>query len=117
MKIKMASMLFLRKKGLAVFIICGEQGLRKQRIGGTIKFYFDAEKTARLEINAADFFSGLTRPFFFPLVNNEYVSSGASSSCVPFSFAKSLKITTEKKPFFYNIYYQLYKDVKIHTWR
>jgi len=83
---------------------------------GKIKLYFDGEKKPRLEMDANDLFSGLYKPFIFPLINHQYVSSGGFSSCALFPFAKSLKITTEKKVYFYNIYYQLYKDVDIQSW-
>lgn len=83
---------------------------------GKIKFYFDGEKRPRLDMDANDLFSGLYEPFIHPLINHQYVSSGGFSACVPFPFAKSLKITTEKKVYFYNMYYQLYKDVNIRSW-
>ncbi|MFC1726749.1 DUF2961 domain-containing protein, partial [candidate division KSB1 bacterium] len=84
---------------------------------GIMRFYFDNEKKPRLEIESGDFFSGMHEPFVFPLVNNQYVSSGGFSSCAVFPFAKRLKITTVEKPYFYNIYYQLYKDMKVKSWK
>lgn len=107
--------IFEEKKSGCIYNIWGT-GPEKIPNWGRIKFYFDGEKKPRLDFDANDFFSGLTEPFIFPLINHQYVSSGGFSSCVPFPFAKSLKITTEKKPYFYNIYYQLYDNVKLRTW-
>jgi len=84
---------------------------------GILKFYFDGEKKPRLEIESNDFFSGLVKPFLFPLINHQFISSGGFSSCIPFPFSKSLKITTEKKVYFYNIYYQRYKDMPVSSWK
>jgi len=83
---------------------------------GLLKFYFDGEKEPRLEIDSNEFFSGLAEPFVLPLINHQYSSSGGFSASVPFPFAKNLKITTEKTVYFYNIYYQLYKDVNFKSW-
>jgi len=83
---------------------------------GRIRFYFDAEKTPRIESDAAEFFSGLGRPFVFPLVTHSFISSGGFSCSAPIPFARHLKITTEKTAGFYNIYYQLYKNVSLGSW-
>jgi len=83
---------------------------------GLIKFYFDDEKKPALTMDARDLFSGLIQPFVYPLINHQYISSGGFSSCVPFPFKKSLKITTENTPYFYNIYYQRYRDVRVQSW-
>ncbi|NIP26222.1 MAG: DUF2961 domain-containing protein [Phycisphaerae bacterium] len=83
---------------------------------GKIRFYFDREKTPRIEHQAAEFFSGVHKPFVYPLVTHSFISSGGFSCSVPISFAKHLKITTEKTAGFYNIYYQLYKDVTLESW-
>ncbi|MHC4691661.1 MAG: glycoside hydrolase family 172 protein [Planctomycetota bacterium] len=83
---------------------------------GTIRFYFDREKSPRIEHKAMEFFSGLHQPFVYPLVTHSFISSGGFSCSVPISFAKHLQITTEKTVGFYNIYYQLYKDVALESW-
>lgn len=83
---------------------------------GIIKFYFDGEKSPRFEMDSNDFFSGLIEPYICPLINHRYTSSGGFGSSVPFPFKKSLKITAEKQVYFYNIYYQLYKDIKLNSW-
>jgi hypothetical protein len=83
---------------------------------GKIRFYFDGEEKPRIEYGAKEFFSGLHRPFVYPLVTHSFISSGGFSSSVPITFAKHLKITTEKTAGFYNIYYQLYKNIKLKSW-
>ncbi len=83
---------------------------------GRIKFYFDGEKTPRISYSPQELFSGQNPPFVFPLVTHAYVSSGGFSSSVPIPFAKHLKITTEKKAGFYNMYYHLYKNKTVSSW-
>jgi len=83
---------------------------------GKIKFYFDNEKTPRVENGAREFFSGLHRPFVYPLVTHSFISSGGFSCSMPMPFAGHLKITTEETAGFYNIYYQLYKNVSLTSW-
>jgi hypothetical protein len=83
---------------------------------GKIRFYFDREKAPLIEHQAAEFFSGVHQPFVYPLVTHSFISSGGFSCSVPISFDKHLKITTEKTAGFYNIYYQLYKDVTLESW-
>jgi hypothetical protein len=94
----------------------GRSGKKRTPQWGKIRFYFDKEKSPRIEYEAADFFSGLNPPFVFPLVTHEYISSGGFSSSVPLPFKEHLKITTETRAGFYNIYYQLYKNVNIVSW-
>ena len=83
---------------------------------GTIKFYFDSEPTPRVSVEANDLFSGRIAPFVFPLVTHNYISSGAYSCSLPFPFARHLKVTTEKRVGFYNMYYHLYKDKQVTSW-
>jgi len=83
---------------------------------GKLKFYFDNEKTPRIEYEAGEFFSGLHRPFVYPLVTHSFISSGGFSCSMPIPFAGHLKITTEKAAGFYNTYYQLYKNVSLKSW-
>jgi hypothetical protein len=83
---------------------------------GIIKFYFDGEEKPRFECEARELFSGQHPPFIFPLVTHSFISSGGFSCSVPIEFSKHLKITTEKTVGFYNIYYQLYKNVNVTSW-
>jgi len=83
---------------------------------GKMRFYFDGETAPRIEYEAREFFSGLHRPFVYPLVTHSFISSGGFSCSAPIPFAKHLKVTTEKTAGFYNIYYQLYKDVSLDSW-
>ncbi|UCC45025.1 MAG: hypothetical protein JSU65_03630, partial [Candidatus Zixiibacteriota bacterium] len=39
-----------------------------------IRFYFDREKTPRIEHQAKEFFSGLHQPFVYPLVTHSFIS-------------------------------------------
>ncbi len=83
---------------------------------GKIRFYFDGEATPRIECDAADFFNSLHEPFVYPLVTHSFISSGGFSCSAPIVFSKHLKVTTEKAVGFYNVYYQLYKDVSTKSW-
>jgi D-arabinan exo alpha-(1,3)/(1,5)-arabinofuranosidase (non-reducing end) len=83
---------------------------------GKLRFYFDEEKNARFTCEAMEFFRGRTKPFVTLLVTHAYQSSGGYSCAAPIPFAKRLKITTEKTVGFYNVYYQLYKDIPVTTW-
>lgn len=84
---------------------------------GKLKFYFDGEKKPRIECEAKEFFGGQYRPFVYPLVTHSFISSGGFSCSAPIPFAKHLKISTEKTCGFYNVYYQLYRNVKVESWR
>ena len=54
---------------------------------GKLKFYFDNEKTPRIECQAKDFFSGQYLPFVDPLVTHSFISSGGFSCSAPVPFA------------------------------
>jgi len=54
---------------------------------GKLRFYFDNEKTPRIEYEAREFFSGLHRPFVYPLVTHSFISSGGFSCSMPIPFA------------------------------
>lgn len=58
-----------------------------------IKFYFDGESTARIDLPLDDFFSGNNAPFVSPLVANRLESSGGNFSYVPIRYNQSVKIT------------------------
>lgn len=83
---------------------------------GNLKFYFDNEKTPRIECQAKDFFNGQYIPFIYPLVTHSFISSGGFSCSAPVPFGKHLKITTEKTCGFYNVYYQLYSNLQVESW-
>ena len=55
----------------------------------TIKFYFDGEKTPRINIPFINLFTGNSYPFVFPLCNNEI---GGYYCYLPIPYEKSLKI-------------------------
>ncbi len=83
---------------------------------GKIRLYVDGQETATFESPAEKLFLGESPPFVEPLVADSFVSSGGFGCSAPIPFQKHLKITTEKIVGFYNIYYQLYKDVKVKSW-
>ncbi|MBD3287816.1 DUF2961 domain-containing protein [candidate division KSB1 bacterium] len=84
---------------------------------GRLKFYFHNEKALRIDVDADSFFARRYAPFIYPLVYDRYISSGGFSSVVPISFSQGLKITTERKPGFYGIYYHLIKGRKITSYQ
>ena len=92
-------------------------GSGRQLHWGKIRFYFDKEKKPRIECEAKDFFEGRCAPFVYPLVTHSFISSGGFSCSAPITFAKHLKITTERICGFYNVYYQLYRNVQLESWR
>lgn len=83
---------------------------------GKLRLYFDGEKKPAIECEAREFFAGSCEPFVYPLVTHSFISSGGFSCSAAIPFAKHLKVTTEKTCGFYNVYYQLYKNVKIESW-
>lgn len=84
---------------------------------GRIRFYFDGEATPRLDMDANELFDGGHAPFLTPLVANNRVSTGGFVSYLPMPFAKSLRITTERRCGFYNAFYHLYPcGAQIATW-
>ncbi|MHB8972243.1 MAG: glycoside hydrolase family 172 protein [Pirellulaceae bacterium] len=83
---------------------------------GKIRIYVDGQEMSTFESPDEKLFLGESAPFVEPLVNDSFVSSGGFSCSAPIPFRKHLKITTEKTVGFYNIYYQLYKDVDVKSW-
>ena len=83
---------------------------------GRVKFYFDREDTPRIDCTPEELFSGPNPPFVLPLVTHSFISSGGFSSSVPVPFSRHLKITTENKVGFYNIYYHLLKNKSTPSW-
>jgi hypothetical protein len=84
---------------------------------GRIRFYFDSEKTPRIDMDIDAFFSGRSPPFTPPHVYHAFQSTGGYVSTLPFPFAERLKITTEKRAGFYNAYYHTYSaDRPVSSW-
>ncbi|WP_394828585.1 DUF2961 domain-containing protein [Pendulispora albinea] len=77
-----------------------------------IHFYFDGERTPRVDMALGDLFSGTRAPFLAPLVRDRFDSSGGFISYVPLPFAKSLRITlspgSEGRDPYFNFDYHLY---------
>jgi hypothetical protein len=83
---------------------------------GKIRIYVDGQEKATFEAPNEKLFLGECPPFVEPLVAESFNSSGGFGSSAPIPFQKHLKITTEKVVGFYNVYYQLYKNVKLQSW-
>jgi hypothetical protein len=84
---------------------------------GRIRFYFDDETKPRIDMDIDEFFSGKHAPFVPPFVYNPFTSSGGHVSYLPFPFQKRLKITTETRAGFYNLYYHTYSpDRRVESW-
>lgn len=84
---------------------------------GHVRFYFDGEEEPRLAIEANELFASTRPPFAKPLVADSRASSGGFASWVPLPYASSLKITTEKRAFFYMAQYDTYPpDWSLETW-
>jgi hypothetical protein len=84
---------------------------------GRIRFYFDSEKTPRIDMDIDEFFSGRSPPFTPPYVYHAFQSTGGYVSTLPFPFSERLKITTEKRAGFYNAYYHTYSgDRQVSSW-
>lgn len=72
---------------------------------GMMRFYFDDEEHARIEIDADALFSGTTAPFIGSLVAANKTSSGGFASWAPLPYRSRLRVATAKKPGFYQIHY------------
>lgn len=83
---------------------------------GKLRFYLDEDTTPRFECEAMELFQGRTEPFVFPLATHAHVSSGGFSCSAPIPFADRLKITTERRVGFYNVYYQLLPGASVESW-
>lgn len=83
---------------------------------GKMRIYVDGQDTCVFETSHEDLFLGASKPFIEPLVTDAFGSSGGFSCSAPIPFQKHLKITTERGVGFYNIYYQLYKNVQLKSW-
>ena len=74
---------------------------------GVVRFYLDGEDAPRVEISSSALFSGAQPPFLSPLVTDNSVSTGAFVSWVPVPFAAHLKVTTTRRPSFYQAHYEV----------
>jgi len=86
--------------------------------GDDLKFYFDEEKSPRIDIARKDLFSGKVYPFIFPLAGDMMDSSGGYYSYLPIPFEKRLKISSSSSSLFYHFSYALFPHgtrVKTYT--
>lgn len=84
---------------------------------GRIKFYFDDEREPRLDVDVDELFSGTRSPFVAPFVFDRFASSGGYASYLPLPFQRRLKITTERRVGFYNVYYHTYAPTRrVDSW-
>lgn len=81
----------------------------------SIRFYFDGEKTPRINLPFIELFSGKTPPFTLPLCGNEI---GGYYCYLPISYSKSLKITYKGNGLkFHQIQYKTFPEKeKIETY-
>ncbi len=85
---------------------------------GKVRFYFDGEPKPSIEVEANQLYSGKVAPFLRPLVAGNHISTGGFPSWVPLSYAKRLRITTERRAFFYIAQYdRLSPDAEVTTWQ
>lgn len=79
-----------------------------------LSFYFDGEKTPRLEIKFSDLFSGKVFPFIKPICGNEI---GGYYCYLPIPYQKSLKIVfSGEKILFHQIQYRNLPGVDVKSW-
>lgn len=82
-----------------------------------LRFYFDNELEPRLEKTMEEFFVGVHPPLLFPLVGRRHQSSHGYYCYLPFPYRERLKITLDRKPFFYNFTYHRFDDPEgVVTW-
>ena len=72
---------------------------------GDMRFYFDGESSPRVDLDANELFAGRTASFPAPFVFSPFESTGGHVSYVPIPFREHLKITTERRAGFYNIFW------------
>jgi hypothetical protein len=72
---------------------------------GTMRFYFDDDEHARIEVDADALFGGSTPPFASSLVAANHASSGGFASWAPLPYRSRLRVTTAQKVGFYQIHY------------
>ena len=84
---------------------------------GEMRYYFDDETVPRIALDANELFAGRTAPFLAPFVFGPFESTGGHVSYVPLPFRNRLKITTERRAGFYNIYWHSYAgDQAVESW-
>jgi hypothetical protein len=74
---------------------------------GRIQIFFDGEPTPRVDLPAAEFFSGRHAPFLAPVCGDYLVSSGGDYCDVRMPFRKSVRFTVTKTTY-YDIGYETY---------
>jgi hypothetical protein len=79
-------------------------------LSSRMRFYFDGEKTPRVDLTVQEFFSGEHFPFVKPLVVDMKTSSGGASSHMPMPYASSVRVTTTEPIYFYHIDYRTFID-------
>ncbi len=75
----------------------------------TVRFYFDGEKSARLQVPLNELLTG-QHPLFGPVFS--YISGTGGNLYFPLPFSKSLKITIEDAPGKLRLYY----EIGFRTW-
>jgi hypothetical protein len=65
---------------------------------GKLRFYFDGEKTPRIECDAGEFFNGLHKPFVYPLVTHN--DTPANYSSLVYYYILELREFTAKRNLF-----------------
>src|SRR4051794_21108979 len=65
---------------------------------GHLQLFFDGEDKPRVDVPSTDFYAGRDARFPRPLVGDQAASSGGNYSCVPFCFARSLKLRVTGAP-------------------
>lgn len=84
---------------------------------GTMRFYFDDEERARIEIDADALFAGSAPPFVAALASGNHTSSGGFASWAPLPYRSRLRVTTAKKVGFYQVHYDtLPVDWDVDSW-
>ena len=84
---------------------------------GDLRFYFDGESSPRVDLDANELFAGRTASFPAPFVFSPFESTGGHVSYVLIPFREHLKITTERRAGFYNIFWHSYAgDQEIESW-
>lgn len=79
-----------------------------------LSFYFDGEKTPRLEVKFSDLFSGKVFPFIKPICGNEV---GGYYCYLPIPYEKSLKIVfSGEKILFHQIQYRNLPGMNVQSW-
>ncbi len=86
---------------------------------GLIRFYFDGAEKPQYEFDFNMLFTGETPPFDKPLVYKRGAQQSASDSYLPIPFAKSVKITADRRhgQYYHFDYLQFPGDWQVPTFR